>query len=248
MSLLEVEDVHSYYGPSHILRGVSMTVEEGEIVTVLGRNGAGKTTLVRSITGTEPPEVRHGRIRFDETDITDMDPADIPLQGIAAVPEERRVFSKLSVAENLELPAISRESWNTWRRGIRGSVSERISVEELYDLFPRLEERKDQAAGSLSGGEQQMLSIARTLGLPNVKLLLLDEPTEGLAPQIVDSVIDAVEDIAAEGTTIVLIEQNVKAALNLASRGYVLDTGKMVHEGTTEQLEDEDVLEQYLSV
>ncbi|RQG99407.1 ABC transporter ATP-binding protein [Natrarchaeobius oligotrophus] len=248
MSLLELEDVHSYYGHSHILRGVSMEVEEGEIVSLLGRNGAGKTTTLRSIAGAEPPEVRSGHIQFNGTDITDLETEDVIMSGIAIVPEERRLFSNLTVEENLELSRISQNTWNTIRRKIGLSDPSGKSLDELYELFPVLEERKEQQAGTLSGGEQQMLSIARTLRLPNVELLMLDEPSEGLAPQIVETVMNAIETIAAEGTTVLLIEQNVQAALELADRGYVLDMGSIVYEGTAEELRNEDDLDQYLTV
>ncbi|MEY7848111.1 ABC transporter ATP-binding protein [Natrarchaeobius sp. A-rgal3] len=249
MTLLEIDDVHSYYGASHILRGVSLEIEEGEIVTLLGRNGAGKTTTVRSIAGTEPPEVRSGSIRFDDTEITDWPADDISMAGVGVVPEERRLFSELTVEENLRLSAITRSPWNTIRRRIRGTAGSAgtMSLEELYELFPVLEERRDQESGTLSGGEQQMLSIARTLRLPNIELLLLDEPTEGLAPQIVQGVSESIEAIADQGMTVLLIEQNVREALTLADRGYVLDQGEIVHEGTVSSLEDED-LDEYLVV
>jgi branched-chain amino acid transport system ATP-binding protein len=247
MSLLEVDDLHSYYGPSHILRGVSLDVAEGEIVTLLGRNGAGKTTTLRSIVGAEPPETRSGTIRFDETDITGWSTDDIVLSGIGIVPEERRLFTQLTVEENLRLSKISRNTWNVIRRKITRRDGGGMEIDELYDLFPVLGERKGQKAGTLSGGEQQMLSIARTLRLPNVDLLLLDEPTEGLAPQIVETVIDSIEQIADEGTTVLLIEQNVRAALDLADRGYVLDQGEIVYSGAVDELEA-DELQQYLVV
>jgi len=245
MSLLELDGVHSYYGPSHILRGVSLTVEKGEIVTLLGRNGAGKTTTLRSIVGAEPPTVHEGTIRYGDTDITDWPTDDIVLSGVGIVPEERRLFTELTVAENLELSRISQNSWNVVKRRILGNEGGGMSVAELYDLFPVLEEREDQKAGTLSGGEQQMLSIARTLRLPNVDLLLLDEPTEGLAPQIVENLLESIERIADSGTTVLLIEQNVQAALELANRGYVLDQGEIVMEGDIGEFDDEK-LDQYL--
>ncbi|ELZ43464.1 branched-chain amino acid ABC transporter ATP-binding protein [Halorubrum saccharovorum DSM 1137] len=247
MSLLELEDVHAHYGPSHILRGVSMAIEEGEVVTLLGRNGAGKTTTVRCIAGTEPPEVRSGAVRFDGEDITGWPADDIAMGGIGVVPEGRRLFTELTVEENLELSTITRSWWNTIRRRGAGGGDSTMEIDELYDLFPRLEERRDQQAGTLSGGEQQMLSIARTLRLPELDLLLLDEPTEGLAPQIVTAVGDAVEEIADRGLTVLLIEQNVREALRIADRGYVLDQGDIVYQGTTEELETED-LDEYLVV
>lgn len=247
MSLLELNGVHSYYGPSHILRGVSLEIEEGEIVTLLGRNGAGKTTTVRSIAGVEPPEIRSGTVRFDGFDITDWPADDVSMSGIGVVPEERRLFTNLTVEENFQLSNITRSMWNVIRRRIQGNTSSTMSLDELYDLFPVLEERWDQKAGTLSGGEQQMLSIARTLRLPNLKLLLLDEPTEGLAPQIVRSVSESIEAIADRGMTVLIIEQNVREALKLADRGYVLDRGEIVYEETAEELENED-LDEYLVV
>lgn len=247
MTLLELEGVHSYYGPSYILRGVTMDVDTGEIVALLGRNGAGKTTTLRSIVGAEPPEVRRGTIRYEGTDITDWPLEDRVLSGIGIVPEGRRLFTELPVKENLELSRITRSTWNVIRRKILSNGGGGMSLDELYDLFPVLEERQSQKAGTLSGGEQQMLSIARTLRLPNVDLLLLDEPTEGLAPQIVDSLMDSIDRIAEGGTTVLLIEQNVQAALELANRGYVLDQGEIVMEGPVDEF-DEDELDTYLVV
>nr|WP_284438549.1 ABC transporter ATP-binding protein [Halomicroarcula laminariae] len=245
--MLRLEDVHSHYGPSHILRGVSLTIEEGEIVTLLGRNGAGKTTTVRSIAGTEPPEVRSGTIQFDGTDITDWPADDVAMGGIGVVPEGRRLFAELTVEENLQMSKITRGWWNTIRRGGLGGGESTMSIDELYELFPRLDERRGQEAGTLSGGEQQMLSIARTLRLPSLELLLLDEPTEGLAPQIVKAVGDAIDEIADQGLTVLLIEQNVREALRIADRGYVLDQGDIVYEGTVDELEEKD-LDEYLVV
>lgn len=247
MSLLALEDVHSYYGASHILRGVTLEIEEGDVVALLGRNGAGKTTTVRSIAGVEPPAVRSGSIQFDGTDITDWAADDIAMAGIGVVPEGRRLFTELTVEENLEMSKITRGKWNTIRRRVPGGGSGTMSIEELYELFPRLEERRSQQSGTLSGGEQQMLSIARTLRLPNLQLLLLDEPTEGLAPQIIQSVSEAIREIADQGLTVLLIEQNVRESLKLADRGYVLGQGEIVYKGTVEELENED-LDQYLVV
>lgn len=249
MTLLEVNNIHSYYGPSHILRGVSMTVDEGEIVTLLGRNGAGKTTTLRSIIGAQPPEVRDGSIEFHGSDITNNDPEDIVMKGLAIVPEERRVFSDFTVDENLQVPDIALESWNLARRDISINSDSGMNNEEIYDLFPRLEERREQKAGTLSGGEQQMLSIARTLKLPGVDLLLMDEPTEGLAPQIVRAVLDSIEQIARQGKTILLVEQNSSAALQVAQRCYILDEGSIAYQGTANELEkDDDIRRRYLAV
>ncbi|WP_415380165.1 ABC transporter ATP-binding protein [Halosimplex sp. TS25] len=247
MTLLELDGVHAYYGASHILRGVSMAIDEGEVVSLLGRNGAGKTTTVRSIVGVEPPEVRSGSVRFDGADVTEWPADDIVRAGVGVVPEGRRLFTELTVEENLEMSNIARGRWNTIYRRAPGGGSPTMTVNELYDLFPRLEERRDQRSGTLSGGEQQMLSIARTLRLPDLQLLLLDEPTEGLAPQIIQSVSESIREITGQGLTVLLIEQNVREALKLADRGYVLDQGEIVYEGTVGELERED-LDQYLVV
>lgn len=245
MSLLELDSVHANYGASHILRGISMEINEGEVISILGRNGAGKTTTVRSIAGAEPPEVRSGTIEFDGADITEWPADDIARAGVGVVPEGRRLFTELTVEENLKMSKIASAGWNTMYRRVSGSGTPTMDIDELYELFPRLEERRSQKSGTLSGGEQQMLSIARTLRLPDLQLLLLDEPTEGLAPQIIQSVSESIREIADQGLTVLLIEQNVHEALKLADRGYVLDQGKMVYEGTVEELRQKD-LDQYL--
>ena len=247
MSLLELEGVNSYYGESHILRDVTMEVEEGQIIALLGRNGAGKTTTLRSITGTEPPEVRSGTVRFDGTDITGRPPEDISAHGLSLVPEERRMFSNLTVAENLHVPDISRNLLNRIGRSAETGKTG-ISDEEVYEQFPRLDERREQKAGTLSGGEQQMLAIARTLK-QDTELLMLDEPSEGLAPQIVQDVLDIIEEIADQGKTILLVEQNAAAAIKLADYCYVLDQGTVVYQGTAEELEaNDEVRQEYLGV
>ncbi|MFP8954587.1 ABC transporter ATP-binding protein (plasmid) [Natrialbaceae archaeon A-arb3/5] len=249
MTLLDLDDVHSYYGASHILRGVSMTVEKGEVVGLLGRNGAGKTTTLRSIVGAQPPEVRDGTITFKGEDITNNDPEDIVMGGMAIVPEERRVFSDFSVEENLQMADIALERWNLAMRDISVGSDTGMSTQEIYDLFPRLDERQNQKAGTLSGGEQQMLSIARTLKLPGVDLLLMDEPTEGLAPQIVQNVLDAIEKIADQDKTILLVEQNSSAALQVAERCYILDEGSMTYQGSADELKaDDEIRQRYLAV
>jgi branched-chain amino acid transport system ATP-binding protein len=224
-----------------------MEVPEGEIVTLLGRNGAGKTTTLRSIVGAEPPEIASGTIRYNGTDITDWPTDDIVVSGVGIVPEERRLFTELTVEENLQLSKISQNFWNVIRRKTISSHDGGMSVQELYDLFPVLEERQDQKAGTLSGGEQQMLSIARTLRLPNMNLLLLDEPTEGLTPQIVEELMDSIERITERGMTVLLIEQNVQAALELANYGYVLDQGQIVYSGPVDEFEESE-LDEYLVV
>ena len=247
MSLLELDGVNSYYGESHILRDVTMEVEEGQIIALLGRNGAGKTTTLRSITGTEPPEIRSGTIRFDGAEITGRRPEDISALGLSLVPEERRMFSNLTVAENLHVPDISRNLLNRIGRSVETGKTG-ISDEEVYEQFPRLDERREQKVGTLSGGEQQMLAIARTLK-QDTDLLMLDEPSEGLAPQIVQDVLDIIQEIADQGKTILLVEQNAAAAIKLADYCYVLDQGGVVYEGTSEELEaNDDVRQEYLGV
>ena len=247
MSLLEIDGVDAYYGESHILRDLSMHVEDGEICTLLGRNGAGKTTTLRSIAGATPPEVRDGTVTFQGEDVTGVSVEDVSVKGISLVPEERRVFGNLTVAENLHLAEVVRNKSNTMGRSLDFEGGG-LTTEEVYEDFPRLAERKEQRAGTLSGGEQQMLAIARALK-QNTDLLLLDEPYEGLAPQIIESVESAVERINDLGTTILLVEQNAAAAINLADRAYVIDQGSIVFDGTAEELrEDEATRERYLGV
>lgn len=247
MSLLDLDEVNAYYGESHILRDLSMRVEDGEICTLLGRNGAGKTTTLRSIAGATPPEVRSGRVTFKNEDITGVPVEDISVKGISLVPEERRVFGNLTVAENLHLAEVVANTSNTVGRSLTFGDGG-LSTEEVYEDFPRLAERKEQRAGTLSGGEQQMLAIARALK-QNTDLLLLDEPYEGLAPQIIESVENAIERINDLGTTILLVEQNAAAAINLADRAYVIDQGSIVFDGTAEELrDDETTRERYLGV
>ena len=247
MSLLELDGVNSYYGESHILRDLSMEVEEGQIIALLGRNGAGKTTTLRSITGSTPPDIRSGTVRFDGTDITGDQPEDISARGLSLVPEERRMFSNLTVAENLHVPDISQNLLNRVGRSVETGETG-VTDEEIYQQFPRLDERRDQKAGTLSGGEQQMLAIARTLK-QDTELLMLDEPSEGLAPQIVQDVLDIIQDIADQGKTILLVEQNAAAAIKLADYCYVLDQGTVVYQGTADELEaNDEVRQEYLGV
>ncbi|WP_254822088.1 ABC transporter ATP-binding protein [Haloglomus halophilum] len=247
MSLLELDDVDAYYDESHILRDLSLSVEEGEICALLGRNGAGKTTTLRSIAGATPPTVQDGTVSFQGTDVTGDPPEDIAARGISLVPEERRVFADLSVVENLRLPEVARSSTNRFGRSV-ATTREGMSMEEVYEYFPRLDERREQRAGTLSGGEQQMLAIARALRQPT-DLLLLDEPYEGLAPQIIETVERAVERIREDGTTILLVEQNAIAATNISDRAYVIDQGEVVFEGTGEELQDdEETRQRYLGV
>jgi len=247
VSLLELSAVDSYYGESHILRDLSLTVDEGEICALLGRNGAGKTTTLRSIAGAEPPEVRDGTIYFDGEDITDVAADDVAIRGISLVPEERRVFTDLTVEENIHLPEVASNRSNTIGRSV-AETDGGMTAEEIYEDFPRLDERRTQKAGTLSGGEQQMLAIARALR-QDTQLLMLDEPYEGLAPQIVADVEDAVERINERGTTILLVEQNAAAAINISDTAYVIDQGEIVFDGTAEDLrEDDQTRQQYLGV
>ena len=246
-ALLDVDGIDAYYGESHILQGLSMQVEKGEICALLGRNGAGKTTTLRSIAGARPPELRSGSVSVRGADVTDLATEDITMKGVVLVPEERRVFPNLTVEENLHLADVSRNRSNLLGRGL-GAVRETRPLEEVYDAFPRLDQRREQSAGTLSGGEQQMLAIARALR-SNPDLLMLDEPYEGLAPQIVEDVEDAVRQINEEGTTILLVEQNAAAAIAIADSCYIVDRGRIVFDGTAGQLRDEDAIRQeYLGV
>jgi branched-chain amino acid transport system ATP-binding protein len=230
MSDLAVEGVHTYYGESHILHGVSLRVGAGEAVALLGRNGAGKTTVIRSIVGFTPP--RAGRIVFDGEAIHGWPPYRIARRGLALVPQGRRIFAPLSVRENLLLGARA----NGWR------------LERIFQLFPRLRERQEQAGGTLSGGEQQMLAIGRAL-LTNARLLLLDEPSEGLAPLIVQEIGRIVQALKGERLSILLVEQNYHLALQVTDRVYVMNKGTIVYEGTPASLEaDEEIKRRYLGV
>src|SRR5690242_18225775 len=213
--ILELHDVHTYYGAIHALKGISLTVNDGEIVTLLGANGAGKTTTLRSINGLNRP--RQGSIRFQGKDITTTAPHEIVKRGIAQSPEGRRLFPRMSVTENLEMGAFQRSD----KSEIRGDM------DHVFTLFPRLQERRHQKAGTMSGGEQQMCAIGRAL-MARPKLLLLDEPSLGLAPIFVERIFDIIRQINQEGTSILLVEQNALMALDAADRGYVLETGRIV--------------------
>jgi branched-chain amino acid transport system ATP-binding protein len=213
--ILEVSDIHSYYGSIQALKGVSLTVNEGEIVTLLGANGAGKTTTLRSINGLNRP--REGTIRFQGSEITTTPPHEIVKRGIAQSPEGRRLFPRMSVTENLEMGAFQRSD----RSAIKSDM------DRVFELFPRLQERRNQKAGTMSGGEQQMCAIGRAL-MARPKLLLLDEPSLGLAPIFVERIFDIIRQINEEGTSILLVEQNALMALDAADRGYVLETGRIV--------------------
>ena len=233
-TILSVDDVHTYYGTIHALKGVSLDVREGEIVTLIGSNGAGKSTTLRSINGLNHP--REGKITFDGEDITDRPPHEIVKLGIAQSPEGRHVFPRMSVVENLEMGAYQRSD----KAGIREDI------DRVYGLFPRLAERKAQKAGTLSGGEQQMLAIGRAL-MARPKLLLLDEPSMGLAPIFVEKIFEIVREINDQGTPILLVEQNALMALDAADRGYVMETGHIALADDAKALrENEQVRKTYL--
>ena len=217
-NILEVEAVHSFYGKSHILQGVSLGLREGEIVTLLGRNGAGKTTTLRSLVGLTP--AREGAVRIFGKATTHWPPYAIAALGIGYVPEGRRIFGNLTVEENLKVPLERPGHW---------------TIPRIYQLFPRLEERRRNKGRQLSGGEQEMLAIARAL-LLNPKILLLDEPSQGLAPLIVQEVFRVIADMRKTGMSILLVEQNVRAAVEIADRAYVLDDGRIIYEGAAAEL------------
>ena len=231
--LLEVEDIRTFYGSIEALKGISLTVEEGEVVTLIGSNGAGKSTTLRSISGLTPP--RFGSIRFQGQEISNLPAQEIVRLGISQSPEGRRTFQRMSVRENLELGAYLRRDANI-----------RADLDRVFDLFPRLRERERQKAGTMSGGEQQMLAMGRAL-MANPTLLLLDEPSMGLAPILVDRIYECCEEINRQGTTILLVEQNANYALEVSARGYVLETGHVVLSGESGRLrEDPEVQKAYL--
>lgn len=231
MTLLDVDDIHTYYGQSHVLQGVTLAIEPGEIVALLGRNGVGKTTTLRSILQLTPP--RRGTVSFKGEDITGLPTYEVADRGMGWVPEDRRVFSHLTVAENL-------------RVSVPDGVDPEPAMQHAYDLFPDLDRFRGKDAGDLSGGQQQMLAIARGM-IGDNDLLLVDEPSEGLAPMIVEDVVDALEAASAE-TTLVIVEQNFSLAMDLADRFYLLDQGRVVESGSTAGVtEDDERIRRYLA-
>jgi branched-chain amino acid transport system ATP-binding protein len=235
-NVLEVQDVHVYYGAIHALKGVSLTVGEGEIVTLIGANGAGKSTTLRAVNGLNRP--RQGSIRFQGRDITNASPHTIVKGGIAQSPEGRRLFARMSVTENLEMGAFQRTDRENFKQ----------DMDRVFELFPRLYERRTQKAGTMSGGEQQMCAIGRAL-MARPKLLLLDEPSMGLAPIFVEKIFEIVREINAQGTPVLLVEQNALMALDTAHRGYVMETGRIALAGSASELKaNERVQKAYLGL
>lgn len=236
MAMLEVHDIHTYYGNIQALKGISIEVNEGEIVTLIGANGAGKTTTLRTISGLLEP--RSGHIKLNGEDLAEYSAHELVYKGISMVPEGRGVFAKLSVEENLEMGAYSRND--------RAAIAD--DMENVYGIFPRLKERRKQVAGTLSGGEQQMLATGRAL-MARPKLLLMDEPSMGLAPILVEGIFETVEAINKEGTTILLVEQNASMALSIADRGYVLQTGEIVLSDSAKNLSKNEMVQKaYLGI
>ncbi len=236
MSFLVIDNIHTYYGKIQALKGISLEVKEGEIVTLIGANGAGKTTTLRTISGLLNP--RQGTVLFDGEDLSKFKAHEIVFKGVAMVPEGRGIFSRLSVQENLDMGAYSRND--------KALIAK--DLELVFTLFPRLEERRKQVAGTLSGGEQQMLATGRAL-MAHPRLLLLDEPSMGLAPLLVESTFETIQAINDEGTTILLVEQNATMALLVADRGYVLQTGEIVLSDTAENLKQNTMVQKaYLGI
>lgn len=234
MAFLELQNVHSYYGNIHALKGISITVEKGEILTLIGGNGAGKSTTLRTISGLMHP--RQGRIFYQGRDLTHTPAAEIVSLGITQVPEGRRIFGTLSVKENLEMGAYTRDD--------KDGIAE--SMDTVFQLFPRLKERMNQAGGTLSGGEQQMLAVGRAL-MAKPTLMLMDEPSMGLAPLLVEDLFEAIRTINKQGVTVLLVEQNAHLALSVADRGYVLETGAIQLHGSAQELaQNPQVQEAYL--
>src|SRR5512136_944904 len=230
MPTLVVQDIHSYYGNIHALKGISLTVEKGEIVTLIGANGAGKSTTLRTICGSSRP--REGTVRFDDEDLSVYKAHEIISKGMSMVPEGRRIFARMSVSENLEMGAFTRDKGPEIAK----------DLERVFDLFPRLKERRSQLGGTLSGGEQQMLATARAL-MAHPRLLLMDEPSMGLAPVLVEAIFETIQQINKEGTTILLVEQNAQMALSVANRGYILQTGEIVLTDTAVNLRNNEMVQ-----
>ena len=236
MAMLEVQDIHAYYGNIQALDGISLTVEEGEIVTLIGANGAGKTSTLRTISGLLPP--RKGKITLEGEDLLKYKAHEIVYKRVAMVPEGRGIFARLTVAENLDMGAFSRDD--------KDGIEE--DRERVYELFPRMKERITQVAGTLSGGEQQMLATGRAL-MTHPRLLLMDEPSMGLAPVLVESIFETIQEINKEGTTILLVEQNATMALYVADRGYVVQTGEIVLHDTAANLQQNEMVKKaYLGI
>jgi branched-chain amino acid transport system ATP-binding protein len=234
MALLEINDLHTYYGKIHALRGVSISVDEGEIVTLIGANGAGKTTTLNTVSGLLIP--KEGNVRFDGEDMTHVPPHEVVTRGVVQVPEGRRIFAQLTVEENLHMGAYIINDRNLVQEG----------VDNAFEMFPRLKERRSQIAGTLSGGEQQMLAMGRAL-MTKPRILLLDEPSMGLAPNLVEYIFETIQRIHAEGAAILLVEQNAATALTIAHRGYVLQTGRIILADSAAGLaSNEDVRRSYL--
>lgn len=231
--MLEVEEIHTYYGLSHILFGVSLRVEKGEVVCLLGRNGAGKTTTMKSIIGITPPS--KGRIIYKGEDVTGMEPYLLARKGIGYIPDDRRIFPDLTVSENLEI-AIRKMKEGGWTK------------ERVYELFPQLKNIEDRKGGCLSGGEQKMLAIARALMI-NPEFILLDEPFEGLAPLLVRTLEDKISELRKAGLTVLIAEQNVRSTLKISDRGYIIDDGHIRYHGSIDDLkENEEIRKRYLLV
>ena len=232
-TFLNVENIHVYYGAIHAIRGVSFHVNEGEVVTLIGANGAGKSTILKTVSGLLRP--KSGTIVFDGTDITQIQPHKLIPMGLAHVPEGRRIFQQMTVEENLEMGAFTQP---------KGGIA--ADLEQVFTLFPRLKERRRQIAGTLSGGEQQMLAMGRAL-MSHPKLLMLDEPSMGLAPILVEEIFDIIRSLHRTGTTILLVEQNAQMALSVADRAYVLETGEITLTGTGDELiHSDDIRKAYL--
>ncbi|MBL8099440.1 MAG: ABC transporter ATP-binding protein [Anaerolineales bacterium] len=236
MALLELDNIHTYYGNIHALKGISLNIEKGEIVTLIGANGAGKTTTLRTISGLLKP--REGTVKLNGEDLANYKSHEVVYKGISMVPEGRGVFARLTVTENLEMGAYSRSD----------KVEIQNNMERVFTLFPRLKERRTQVAGTLSGGEQQMVATGRAL-MASPSILLMDEPSMGLAPVLVELIFDIIQQINKEGTTILLVEQNALMALGIANRGYVLQTGQIVLSDSAENLKKNPTVQKaYLGI